>query len=108
MDNQRLLVWGGFALILWLTYQAWMHDYGPPPPTPTGTPAIPGEAQQAADDLALPELGDDVTADPAGSLPGDPPVAEPEPERSIRVVTDVVDIRISTRGATLIEATMLG
>jgi YidC/Oxa1 family membrane protein insertase len=110
MDNQRLLVWGGFALILWLTYQAWMLDYGPAPatPPPTETPSIQGDAGQAGEDLSLPELGDDSAAAPAGSLPGDPAEAPPEPERAVRVTTDVFEIDISPRGGTIIRATMLG
>ena len=31
MDNQRLLIWGSFILLLWMTYQAWVQDYGPRP-----------------------------------------------------------------------------
>ena len=33
MDNQRLLIWTTFGLLLWLTYQAWQQDYGPQPAT---------------------------------------------------------------------------
>ena len=47
MDNQRLLIWAFFGLMLWLAFQAWQQDYGakPPPaaaatetPSPTVTP----------------------------------------------------------------------
>jgi YidC/Oxa1 family membrane protein insertase len=109
MDNQRLLVWGGFALILWLTYQAWMLDYGPAPATPPAaeTPAAPGDVSEADDSLALPELGDDTTAAPAEPLPGEPADAPPGLERPIRVTTDVFDVDISLRGGTIIRTTML-
>ena len=33
MDNQRLLVWATFGILLWFTYQTWMQDYGPAPVT---------------------------------------------------------------------------
>lgn len=110
MDNQRLLVWGGFALILWLTYQAWMHDYGPAPTTPTAVEqqAAPGDGGQAGGQLDLPELGDETAAAPAGSLPGDTAAAETGPEGTIHVSTDVFDVEISTRGGTMVRATMLG
>jgi YidC/Oxa1 family membrane protein insertase len=108
MDNQRLLVWGGFALILWLTYQAWMQDYGPKPVAAPAEPAVPGEVRQAAEEIGLPELGADEAAEPAGSLPGDPAITDPGSAATIRVVTDVFDVQISTRGGTLIEAIMLG
>ena len=29
MDNQRLLIWVTFFFLAWMTYQAWMSDYGP-------------------------------------------------------------------------------
>jgi YidC/Oxa1 family membrane protein insertase len=110
MDNQRLLVWGGFALILWLTYTAWMHDYGPKPAVApaTETPALPGDVAQPDADLALPELGDDTASAPAEPLPGDPADAAPAPEQPIRVTTDAFEIDISPRGGTIIRATMLG
>jgi YidC/Oxa1 family membrane protein insertase len=110
MDNQRLLVWGGFALILWLTYQTWMQDYGPAPAAPPVVegPVVPDEGGQPAGDLGLPELGDEPAATPAGSLPGDPVDADATPERNIRVTTDVFQIEISPRGGTILRATMLG
>jgi YidC/Oxa1 family membrane protein insertase len=112
MDNQRLLVWGAFALILWFTYQAWMQDYGPTPAEPTVV-TDPSEPAQTVDDIALPELGDVPDQAPAGSLPGD---AEPAPTdtatadttQTIRVTTDVFDLEISQQGGTLVQATMLG
>ena len=110
MDNQRLLVWGGFVLILWLTYQAWMQDYGPAPATPAAVeaPAVPGEGGEPAEDLSLPELGEEAPSAPPGSLPGDPVAARPDATGHIRVITDVLDIEISALGGTIIRATMPG
>ena len=31
MDNQRLLVWLAFGMMLWFTYMAWVEDYGTKP-----------------------------------------------------------------------------
>ena len=31
MDNQRLLIWGFFGLLVWVTYQTWVQDYTPRP-----------------------------------------------------------------------------
>ena len=65
MDNQRLLVWASFGILLWFTYQTWMQDYGPapvtaaPPAETEQTPAAPAEEQ-----LTLPELGE-VGGEPA-------------------------------------------
>ncbi len=29
MENQRLLIWATFGMLLWMTYQAWVTDQGP-------------------------------------------------------------------------------
>jgi len=112
MDNQRLLVWATFGMLLWFTYQTWMQDYGPKP-----VPAAPqGEAVQAPeptapaeDQLSLPELGS-VGGDeeePGALLPGDESAAIEGPVGLITVRTDVLELQISTRGGTLVRATVL-
>jgi YidC/Oxa1 family membrane protein insertase len=112
MDNQRLLVWAAFGLLLWFTYQAWMQDYGPQPalPVESGEPAETAEPTATEEELSLPELGDapaDTGAAPVGGLPGEPVAVTPDSEQAIRVSTDVFDVEISTRGGTLVRATML-
>ncbi len=111
MDNQRLLVWAAFGILLWFTYLTWMQDYGPSP-----VPAPPtAETEQAPptatdDPLSLPEVGDvaDEPADAGPTLPGG--VAEDAAGQAeiITVRTDVLEIDIATRGGTLIRATLLG
>ena len=111
MDNQRLIIWATFGLLLWLTYQAWVQDHAPVPaaqgPTTSdqivaplddapGLPALPAESSgtpQLADDT--PAL-DGVTADAPGQTA---PI--------IHVKTDVLDVDISTVGGTLQRALLL-
>jgi len=103
MDNQRLLTWAFFGMMAWLTYQAWMLDYGPKPaavPTATEAPVT------ASDDVSLPALGnssdDSVDAPdvmPAVAAPAAATVASTAPV--VRVQTDVFDLEISTQGGTL-------
>jgi YidC/Oxa1 family membrane protein insertase len=116
MDNQRLLVWAAFGLMLWFTYQAWVQDYAVQPASQTGP---------AAEDVAV---APDGTERSRGDLPADLPAlpqgnnAAPRPEASggipaeggsddasgvVRVTTDVLDLEISTRGGTLQKATLL-
>ena len=62
MDNQRLLVWAFFGMMAWLTYQAWMQDYGPKPvaqPAATETPT-----PEQAPDIDLPEIDDSALEAP--------------------------------------------
>jgi YidC/Oxa1 family membrane protein insertase len=110
MDNQRLLIWAFFGVMLFLTWQAWLEDYGPRPQADTAT-AQPAPAPGIAPDGALPDLSpagedaaalpelDNRTADNAAAS-----AAEAESARTVSVRTDVLDLRISTRGATIQRA----
>ena len=118
MDNQRLFLWAIFAMLAWMTYQAWQQDYG--------QQAAPAAAQVeetvAAPDTDLPELSDaaPVAAVPDGATggelaaaPGDVPSLAPEAPTEpaaraagIHVTTDVFDLVISTAGGTLESAAL--
>ena len=111
MDNQRLIVWAFFGLMLWLTYQAWQQDYGP---QPVPAAAVPDNTAVSLDD-GLPELDAEVTE--AGELPelSSTPVEPPGTASAntvdagtVTVTTDVVRYVISLKGGAIIEATMLG
>ncbi len=110
MDNQRLLVWAAFGVLLWLTYQTWMQDYGPAP-VPVTQPADVEQptATPAEEQLVLPELGDTV-AEPDeadAALPGTATADADGAAAIITVRTDVLQLQISTRGGTLVRATVL-
>ena len=106
MDNQRLLVWAAFGLLAFMTYQAWLQDYGP-------APVIEEFANQAdappavTDSEALPGLPTNDAGMPA--LPAETPLAsEPSLDTAtavsgeiIRVSTDVFALEISTAGGRL-------
>ena len=110
MDNQqRLLIWAFFGMMLWFTYTAWQQDYGPKPvqrPAPAvedAAPAMPGE-----DDLALPEITESTDDVPSLTAPvtgvAEAPLAEPAGVISVK--TDVLDLQISTLGGTLVRAAL--
>ena len=109
MDNQRLLIWAFFAVMAWMTYQAWMQDYGPKPAP--GEP-VAEEAPIEPPDSGLPELGD---------LPVDAPIDAPSVEPAIEqvatatlssetatvsITTDVFDLVINTQGGSIQAATL--
>jgi YidC/Oxa1 family membrane protein insertase len=109
MDNQRLLIWATFGLMLWLTYQAWLQDYGP---EPASQPTASEQGAPPAEEPGLPEL-------PAQSVDS-PSLAEDTPPldgvgaaeagatgETIRVLTDVLDLEISMQGGTLQSAYLL-
>ncbi|MCI0517111.1 MAG: membrane protein insertase YidC [Woeseiaceae bacterium] len=103
MDNQRLLVWAAFGLMLWITYQAWMQDYGPRPAQQTESPAPAAESPPETG----PELPD-LTATP-GEAPALQPAAAADTAQAetIQVRTDVLQIEISEQGGTLQRALLL-
>jgi len=110
MDNQRLLVWAFFGMLAWMTYQAWMSDYGPNAAGAVAETAAP-EAQQP--EAGLPQLTD-TRIDAPDVLPAvdAPDATDATRDRLtapvIYVETDVLRIEISTQGGTLQRAVVLG
>jgi YidC/Oxa1 family membrane protein insertase len=103
MDNQRLFVWAALALVLYLCYAAWQDDYAPRAPVQSEVTASAQEG--GAETLPnLPAASDGTPALPTASSAA-PAVAERAP--TIRVVTDVLDLDISTRGGELQRADLL-
>lgn len=106
MDNLRLLLFFALAVVLLLIYQAWMEDYG--------RLATPPEAvQQPASTEKATEPGSDATPDISGALDVPTPTAAATPvpsaqtageEDSVRVETDLFQLEISRRGATVTSA----
>ena len=108
MDNQRLVVWAIFGMLVWVTYQSWMQDYGPQATDAPATIEAPIDPTDPTD-IALPELGDPVVDAPEvmpsveGLTEAPPSAAQP----AIHIETDVFRIEISTQGGTLQRATLL-
>jgi YidC/Oxa1 family membrane protein insertase len=110
MDNQRIFIWVGLGLVLWLNYQAWVRDHAvvAPVPTAASSPGAPAGSTQAA---PLAPLGDSVptvdAAKPAtaagASMAATPDVAAHEAD-SIHVLTDVLDVQIALVGGELVRA----
>jgi len=106
MDNQRLLIWAFFGMMVWLTYQAWMQDYGPQPaPAPAATEAPASDAP----DAGIPELTDAVAQAPDVMPAAEAPAPDVEVAQApaILVRTDVFELELSTQGGTIQRATLL-
>ena len=116
MDNPRLYLWIGLALLAWMNVIQWNRDYGAAPATTAATaptdataaataaanqaqlPSMPtGEASNATLPEAAAAAGTDVPAAPAAAA-GAP---------RLRVVTDVLDLDISLQGGDLLRADLL-
>ena len=108
MDNQRLLIWATVGMLAWLTYQAWQADYAQAP-APEAQAPTEGATAPPGDTGSLPSLPD-AAADspqPARETPSLDVDLEPAPQADsgiVRVTTDVLEVEISTKGATLQRA----
>src|SRR5688572_14490144 len=103
MDNLRPVLYISLVLILFLIWQAWQRDYGPQPEPET--PAQVSERQDGRADAARDDLPGDMPEAPVSEAQDIPVETVPEPERNrIRVVTDVLDLEIDTRGGDLVRA----
>jgi YidC/Oxa1 family membrane protein insertase len=107
MDNIRVFLWLTLLGMAWLTYTAWVADYGERPgaasETQQGTATAPAEPPVGE----VPTLADGANgaAGPTPTpSPGDPPVATGE---FIRVRTDVLDVLISSQGGDLVRADLV-
>jgi YidC/Oxa1 family membrane protein insertase len=115
MANTRLMLWFAFVAILYLNYEAWMHDYREPAPTaaattPTGSTAAPkslADSVPAAPSTATAPSGSgsQSPATPAASSSLDSSASAPG--ASIHVVTDVLDLNINLRGGEIDRADLL-
>ena len=125
-NNPRFYLWLALAVVLWINYTTWQHDYPPHPAlqtaassetAPTQQPGslantIPQAQPSAAGGAAAP------AAAPTASPPPPPPAAagtgipavKPAAAANaplIHVHTDVFDLDISTQGGTLVRVRLL-
>ncbi len=109
MPNTRVMLWVAFAAILYLNYEAWMHDYREPAPstaasTVASSPAAgaPAASNSLAD--SIPKAG---SAAPSVAETAPPRAAAPPPAGSaatLHVVTDVLDVAINLKGGEIDRA----
>ena len=117
MDNPRIFLWVGLALLLWMNVIQWKRDYGAPAPD-AGTSAPRSErcCRGAGGTAARPVAGRcrRTPAQPRrerGSGSGSARRRCGDRSRAqaprVRVVTDVLDIDVSLQGGTLDRADLL-
>lgn len=117
MQNPRVFLWIGLALLLWLNYEAWLKDYAPARTGGTAvTNAADGGAASSRDlNATVPQASSSEASKPATSAaPSQPagPAAKAATEMPadapiVHVRTDVLDMDISTQGGTVVRADLL-
>lgn len=102
MDNQRLFLFIALSFIGLMLWEAWQRDYSTPPPAPAAS------SETAAPAAAGPTPADLPAAAPSAVAPA---AAEADASLTssarVRVVTDVLDVAIDTRGGDLRQADLL-
>lgn len=111
MDQQRVFLWVGLLLILWLNVDAWMKDYSTAPlPGADGAPAAPApESSAPASEAGGGELADELPSvvgeAPAAGVAEAAMAATPAPGMGqVRIVTDVLDLDLSLVGGDFVRA----
>jgi YidC/Oxa1 family membrane protein insertase len=129
--NVRVVLWATLAMVLFMNYATWLHDYPPAPPPEVATSATPGGATGLGDSapsvtpagsaMATPAAGSAMTAaaKPAAAAAATPgAIATPGPAGGpallpastsgeaaprIHVSTDVLDLDVSLEGGELLR-----
>jgi YidC/Oxa1 family membrane protein insertase len=111
MTNQRTILWALFAAMAFLTWSKWQADNAPViDSTQLATTATEGTADQAAEQAIvaadeLPAMSDASQTQSTAPLASVTP-APARTEQLVAVKTDVLDVRISTTGGTLVSAAL--
>ncbi len=121
MSNIRPYLWAALAALLFLNYQAWMHDYA----TVDQADSTPSASTGAAPGAAPPATSVPPNLDAASTAATPPPTTTGTPAASaaaasagiaaaldpssptIRVSTDVLDLQINLKGGELEQADLL-
>jgi YidC/Oxa1 family membrane protein insertase len=111
MDNLRVFLWAGLAMMIWLSYAAWQRQF-PPPAAPGPDAAAVAPQESAGSDLpALPQQPEQpIVADAAPdlpALPGQQPAAAETSAQLITVRTDVLELQIDLSGGDIATARLL-
>ncbi|MDD3516839.1 MAG: membrane protein insertase YidC [Chromatiales bacterium] len=102
MDNYRPVLYISLVFVLFLLWQAWQQDYVWPTQEPMAASGSSMTAEPTTDTPRL-DVPDAPTAE-AGQLPTGVPTDAVPVRETVRVVTDVLDLEIDTRGGSIVRA----
>ena len=111
MDNPRLFLWIGVALLAWMNVIQWNRDYGAPVAAAqapaTATAPAPGATPAPASQLPALPTTSGQPAPAATAAATAPSLPAPTQAAVVRVVTDVLDVDVSLEGGALVRADLL-
>jgi YidC/Oxa1 family membrane protein insertase len=97
MNNLRVFLWLGLALLLWINFETWQRDYAPP------AAVAPASTGRAASQAAVPQAAGGVPQTTTAALAAELPATD----EFIEVQTDVLRLHISLQGGTIQRADLL-
>jgi YidC/Oxa1 family membrane protein insertase len=114
MDNPRIFLWIGLALLLWMNVIQWNREYGAPESPPATVAEAPADGAAPINGGSATQLPAMPTADSGSAVPAAgaasaaaPAVSTASQAGRVHVVTDVLDIDISLQGGDLVRADLL-
>jgi YidC/Oxa1 family membrane protein insertase len=118
-DNIRVFLWVALATLVWLTFDAWQRDYpATPAPEPTAAapaaplaaplPTLPGAPAASAAAPGTSAVPQSAVPPLEGAVPSAVPGTPAANPGYIRVLTDVLDVRIALAGGDLQQAALPG
>jgi YidC/Oxa1 family membrane protein insertase len=105
MQNQRLLLYFTLFFIVYLLWAEWQMDYGPKPAIQTESAAVTTDQQAAPDAITLDAVPEAAGVPGETELVADTQGSATDSQR-IRVITDVLDVEIDTRGGDIRKAVL--
>ncbi len=106
MNNQRLLAWSFFGLVVWFTYQAWVDDFTSDVIITSSQPSF-EEPFADMPSTNLPEFTVKEDIKPEALIPNIVTQSSEENGNIISVITDVFELKINTFGGTIEHAKLL-
>ena len=102
MDNQRLFLYIALFLVLYLLWTSWQQENSEPQIEQAITQQEPPDENTVDGDVPIPS-----EVSPIDKLPSTQAISNVAKTEYVRVITDVLDLRISTRGADIHHAKLL-
>lgn len=103
MDNMRLFLFGGLALVLMMIYQAWQRDYGPQPQPVVETTAPISESVSPGMTGAVPDVQIAAPAVDNAAPTAVPQTIEAVTAPTIKITTDLLDVEVGTQGGDILN-----
>jgi len=99
MESQRSILFIALMVVTFLLYQQWQIDHAPAPQVT--------QQNTASNDSVPSATGDDFVPAPSQTTAKVPTAATTASAKIVNIKTDVLDVKLNTRGGDIVEVTLL-